>query len=35
MTKDIDPAVLQAMFAGLCAMKSNLNTKRRLDEDAT
>jgi MarR family transcriptional regulator, transcriptional regulator for hemolysin len=35
MTKDIDPAVLRAMFAGLCAMKSNLNTKRRLDEDAT
>src|SRR5258708_11779499 len=33
MTKDIDPAALQAMLAGLRKMKSNLNTGR-LDEDA-
>jgi MarR family transcriptional regulator for hemolysin len=34
MTKDVDPATLKAMLAGLCKMKSNLNTQRRVDEDA-
>src|SRR5712671_771330 len=34
MTKDIDPATLQVMQAGLCKMKSNLSLERQtLDED--
>ena len=35
MTKDMDPAALQAMLVGLRQMKSNLDTKRRRDEQAS
>lgn len=35
MTRDIDPAALQVMLAGLRKMKDNLSTERQtLDEDA-
>jgi DNA-binding MarR family transcriptional regulator len=35
MTEDMDSATLKAMLVGLRKMKSNLNMKARLDEDAT